>query len=204
MATSKKEQLKNSGQRSSGGLNRPLKMVKMVQARCKICSPQGQGQRGWWEKCEHDPYHSMQPLGPPTPKFIEEEDGTFIQEVGPDGRPVYTPPKYERRPNWKQIADDAKVSSGRMVTIQRERGSKFPEELGYAPICDYFNCWEPNPKFHAKSVINHEGVQTVVGNYHLRDEAAIMRLRLTATPIYVGFDSDIGRRREQLANTTVE
>jgi len=192
------------GQRSSGGLNRPLKAVKMVQPRCSTCSPHGQGKRGWWETCEHDPYTAMVPLGPPKPRFTEQEDGTFTPELDAEGKPVTDPPRYAKRPNWKQIADDVKVASGRMVQIQRERGSKFPEELGFAPICDYLNCWETNPTVHARSVITHEGVQTVVGNYHSRDEAAIMRLRMTETPIYVGFDSDANRRREQLAGTSVE
>jgi hypothetical protein len=204
MATTKKQLKKPVGQQSRGGLNRPLKMVKMVQPRCATCSPHGQGQRGWWETCEHDPYTSMVPLGPPKPRFTEQEDGTYTPELDADGKPVLDPPKYVKRPNWKQIADDPKVTSGRMVAIQRERGSKFPTELDFAPLCDYFNCWEANPKFHALSVIGHEGIQTVVGNYHTRDEAAIMRLRLTGTPIFVGVDGDIGRRREQLANTSVE
>jgi hypothetical protein len=204
MATKKPAGKKPTGQNSTGGLNRPLKSVKMIQARCSVCSPRGQGKRGWEKTCEHEPYTSMVPLGPPKPRFVEQEDGTFTPELDAEGRVVTDPPKYAKRPNWKQIADDPKVASGRMITIQRERGSKFPEELGYEPICDYFNCWETNPKFHAQSVIYHEGVQTVVGNYHTRDEAAIMRLRLTSTPIYVGLDSDIGRRREQLANTPVE
>jgi hypothetical protein len=176
---------------STGGLNRPLKMVKMIQARCVLCNPKGQGKRGWWDTCPHEPYTSMVPAEPPKPKYEEQADGTFIEvgmEVG----------KYVKRPNFKQIADEAKVLSGRMIQIQRERGSKFPEELGYAPICDYNNCWEPNPSIHARKVVEDEGVQTVVGNYHSRDEAAIMTLRIEGTPVYVGVGKDINRRRAQL------
>jgi hypothetical protein len=181
---------------SSGGLNRPLKMVKMIQARCKACNPKGQGKKGWWDECPHEPYFSMVPAGPPEPKYVEQEDGTFVQ----DGVEVK---KFVKRPNWKQIADDAKVTSGRMVQIQVERGSKFPEQLGYAPVCDYFNCWEPNPKIHARQIIEHEGIQTVVGNYHTRDEAAIMTLRSEGTPIFIGLDKDIQRRRQQLNEVNV-
>jgi len=202
MATATKTK-KPVGQFSTGGLNRPLKMVKMIQARCNECNPKGQGPRGWWDDCPHEPYFSMVPAGPPKPKFEEQEDGTFTQvgeEVG----------KYVKRPNWKQIADDVKVSSGRMVKIQQERGSKYPQELGYPAICDYFNCWETNPKIHAQRVITHEDVQTVVGNYHTRDEAAIATLRLRGVPIYLGTASsygegasDIERRRAQLDEVNI-
>jgi hypothetical protein len=187
---------KSSGNFSTGGLNKPLKMVKMLAPRCQECNPRGQGKRGWQETCEHDPYHSMQPKGPPKPKFEEQPDGSFKQ-VGEEEQ------LYIKRPNWEQVPDDAKVSSARSVTIARERGAKFPEELGYAPICDYFNCWEVNPSFHAKQIVAHEGTQVVVGNYHTRDEAAIMTLRLTGTPIFIGIDEDIQRRRKQLNEVNI-
>jgi len=186
---------KVAGKLSTGGLNRALKMVKMIQARCNICNPRGQGRRGWWERCSHDPYFHIEEK-PGASEFKELEDGTIVKLDKPETQ-------YEKVPNWKQIPDTPAVSSGRTVQIQRERGSKFPEELGYAPICDYFNCWEPNPKFVSNRVIAHEGVQTVVGKYHTRDELAMMTLRLTETPVFVGVDTDIARRREQLERVNV-
>jgi hypothetical protein len=204
MATATKKKTANTPL-STGGLSKPLKMVKMIQARCSVCSPRGQGPRGWWDECPHEPYTSMQPVGPAPKKFVEQEDGTFTELLDEKGKPVYEPIRYVKRPNWKQVADDAKVTSGRMVRIQIERGSKFPHELGFEPICDYFNCWEKNPKVIARRVVNHEDVATIVGNYHNRDEAAIMTLRTTGTPIYVGTassygaaTSDIERLRQQL------
>lgn len=187
MATPKR---KASMPMSRGGLNRPLKMVKMIQARCNVCNPRGQGRRGWWETCPHDPYFHVEEK-PGATEFKELEDGTIVKLDKPEA-------EYEKVPNWKQIADDPKIASGRMVTIQRERGSKFPEELGLPPVCDYFNCWEINPKIEANRVFNHEGVQTRVGKYHHRDEAAIITLRLNETPVFIGVDKDIERRRAQL------
>lgn len=182
---------KESGLLSSGGLSSTLKMVKMIQPKCRTCNPQGQGKRGWWDKCTHDPYFSMVPAGPPTPKYEELEDGTFKQVGVVEQRLVH-------QPNWNQVADDAKVISGRAVRIMLERGYKFPEDLDYAPICDYMNCWESNPSIHITKTIEHEGVQTVVGNYHTRDEAAIMTLHMQSVPIFVGVDHDINRRKQQL------
>jgi len=183
---------------STGGLNHPMKMVKMIQARCRQCNPAGKGPRGWWEVCPHDAYYSMQPLGPPTPKYDRQEDGTYT-ETG-----EFEPPKFVRKPNWKQIADDHKVTSGRMVQIQRERGSKFPEEMGYPPLCDYYNCWETNPSIHANRLIaaDETDVRIRVGDYHDIAEAQIMTLRLSGTPIYIG-QTDGVRRAEQLAKVTI-
>ena len=192
MATPKRKYNRKEIPPSTGGLNHPMKMVKMIRAACRECNPMGKGPLGWQDDCPHDPYHSMQPLGPPRPVFEEQEDGSYVQTDKVE------PPKYVRRPNWRQIADDVKVASGRMVRIQVERGSKFPEELGYPPLCDYYNCWEPNPKFHANRVINHEGVQTRVGDYHLEEEAQIMTLRLAGKPIYMG-STDATARAEQIA-----
>ena len=188
---------KTTGLRSTGGLNRPLKMVKMIQARCRICSPMGQGKRGWWETCEHDPYNHFEPIPEPD-AMVEKEDGTF--------EAVSQPPKrFKKVPNWKQIADDPKVASARMVRIQLERGSKFPEDLGFAPVCDYYNCWEPaNPKYTVQATIDHEGIQTVLGKYHARNEAAVMRLRLEGVPIYIGVDEDTRRRNMQLNNVNID
>jgi len=181
-----------TGQMSRGGLNRPMKAVKMVQPRCDKCNPRGQGKRGWWNRCPHEPYFTVHEEPIVKPKLEEQPDGRVLK-TGEE-----TEIEYHREPNFKQIVDDPKVSSGRMVQIQRERGAKFPEEVGYAPICDYLNCWEPNPKIEATRVFNNDGVQTRVGRYHDRDEAAIITLRLSQTPIYAGVDRDIERRRAQL------
>jgi len=186
---------KKTGLRSTGGLNRPGKYIKMIQARCRICSPNGQGKRGWWDSCEHDPYNHFEEI-PQPPAMEQQEDGTFEAKPNPNKR-------YQKVPNWKQIADDPKVASGRMVRIQLERGSKYPEDLGYAPVCDYFNCWEPATIF-AKRVIDHEGIQTPVGKYHAKAEAQIMTLRLEGTPIYVGVDDDVKRRAAQIAQVQID
>lgn len=188
---------KTTGLLSKGGLNKALKMIKMIQARCRVCNPQGQGPRGWWETCPHDPYFHFEEI-PQDPVPTEQEDGSFTLAPPADK-------KFKKVPNWKQIADDPKVASGRMITIQLERGSKFPEDFGYAPICDYYNCWEPaNPKYMIHTIVEHEGVQTVVGKYHKRDEAAIMKLRLEGQPIYLGLDQDMKRRRTQLQQVNLD
>lgn len=184
MVTAKKD-VKVYKRMSSGGLNRPLRMVKMIQARCRICNEGGHGRRGWWEKCPHNPYFHVEEL-PGAEEFSKDpETGEITKLDKPKA-------KYVEVPNMKQIALDEKASSGRMVQIQIERGSKFPEELDYAPICEYRNCWEPNPKWHTRR-----------GNYHTREEAAIIDLQETGTPIYIGVGEDIKHRTEQLERVNV-
>ena len=187
---------------SRGVLGRPGKMVKMIQARCKICAERGQGPRGWWDDCTHEPYHHYEPK--PGIQTMEKrtdpetgEEGWFKRHLAQD--------EYVRVANWKQIAHDIKITSGRMVQIQIERGSKFPEELGYPPICDYKDCWEVNPSNHVTYAPTHEesDVRVPVGNYHNEDEAAIMVLRFEGVPIYIGADTALSRgnltqRRKQL------
>ena len=199
MATTEKQKYNPAEiPQSTGGLNHPLKMVKMIQARCRECNLMGKGKARWWETCPHDPYYSFVPLGPPQQKFEIQEDGSY------EATGEYEKPRYVRRPNWKQVADDHKVTSGRMVRIQQERGSKFPEELGYPPICDYYNCWEVNPSVHANRMIAAEetDVRIRVGDYHTEEEAQIMTLRLSGTPIYVG-QTDAVRRAEQISKVAL-
>jgi hypothetical protein len=168
-------------------------MVKMVQARCNECNPRGQGRRGWWDKCRHKPYVTIEEKEVKHPILEQTEDGRTLKV----GETIEV--EYIEKPNFKQIADDVKVASGRMVQIQKERGSVFPEDLGYAPICDYKDCWEKAvPKFTSSKTLENEGHLTVLGKYHSRDELAIMTLRLEGTPIFVGVDKDINRRRAQL------
>lgn len=188
---------KKTNLRSSGGLNRPMKMVKMIQARCRVCSPNGQGARGWWDDCPHDPYFHYEEIPNPNPKMELQEDGSFAPSADQG------PKKYNKVPNWKQISDDVKVASGRMVTIQLERGSKFPEDFDYAPVCDYFNCWETATIFPRRTVA-HEGVETPLGKYHVKQEAQIMTLRLQGTPIYIGIDEDATRRAAQIAAVQID
>ena len=180
---------------SKGGLNHPMKKRKMIQARCNVCNPRGQGRRGWWETCTHEPYFHIAEK-PGATEFQEREDGTIVKLDKPAV-------EYEKRPNWKEIADDPKVSSGRLVQIQLERGSKFPEDLGFPPVCDYMGCWELNPKVNAERLFNIEGVQYQVGRYHSRDEAALITLRLNETPTYIGVDKDMERRRAQMDEVRV-
>ena len=183
--------------RSTGGMNRPGKFVKMIQARCQVCNPQGQGKRGWWENCEHDLYRHIE-ARPGAEQFEEREDGTIVKLDKPklDYRKVY---------NWKQIADDPGVASARMVRIQRERGSKYPAELGLSPRCDYNNCWEKNPEVHVNRVFNIDEADAPVrgGDYHDRNEAAMMVLRLSQTPVYVGVGPDIRNRQQQLDEVNI-
>jgi len=185
------EKKKTYEHKSSGGLNRPLRMVKMIQARCRICNEGGHGKRGWWETCQHKPYSRIEEL-PGAIEFEELEDGTIVKLDKPKA-------DYARVPNMKQVPLDDKAASGRMVQIQLERGSVFPEDLGYYPICEYRNCWVPLEGPGAPKTV----YRTAKGNFHSHDEAAIISLQQNGKPIYLGLGQDIERRREQLDQVNV-
>lgn len=148
-------------------LSRPMKARKMLAPQCEIHFP-GDGTvspySGWWKDCKaegHNPYVTVTTIEKKTPKLEKTEDGRTLVV----GETVEL--EYIETPNWSQVPDELGFNSGRAVHGRLARGYIFPEDLGYAPFCDYLGCGEQNPKF-----------QTRFGNYHRRDEAAIMAIRL--------------------------
>ena len=176
-------------------------MVKMIQARCRVCNDRGLGPRGWWEDCTHEPYYHFEPKkGVQTMQKRTVTDPETGEETEAWFRRKLTEEEYDQVPNWKQIAHDIKITSGRMVQIQIERGSIFPEDLGFPPICDFRNCWEINPSVHVTYAPIHEesDVRVPIGNYHTEEEAGVMTLRFEGVPIYVGSDSNISKGNRAL------
>lgn len=177
--------------RGRGNLGRPLKMVKMISAHCQECDPHGTDQRhniydtSWIETCPHDPYMHREQRTVVRPK-IEERDGK--EYIVGDEVEVET----WLEPNWTQLPDDEKIGSGGFVAQAVAMGYKFPDELGFAPFCDYKDCWAQNPKF-----------RTRYGAFCRRDEAALLTLRSQQKPTYVNIDTDADRLREQLENVNV-
>jgi hypothetical protein len=142
------------------------------------------------EDCEaqgHDPYFSMREVETRRPKLVERDGKTFKE-----GEEVEI--EQLRIPNWEQVVHDIANDSGQIVNRRVREGWLFPEDLGYAPFCDYLGCSIQNPKFH-----------TPVGNYHHRDEAALMMLAkggseesLEGTAIFIDDTTSGDRRRQQL------
>lgn len=176
--------------------NAPMRMRKMIAPRCAECFPSTElvpAKSGWWRDCPHDPYVHINTIEVRKPKLSEPDENG---EVFVEGEEVKL--RYVREYNWEQVPDEISVYSGRGVADSLERGWKFPEELGFAPFCDYRNCGEQNPKF-----------RTPVGNYHSRNEAATMMLVLdgdmssTEGAILFNLGPDAKRRGRQMRQTGI-
>lgn len=151
--------------------SRTMRTAKMIAPRCAVHFPGDNSVNpfsNWVAACEaegHNPYVRVATVEHKRPKLEVQEDGRTLV-VGEE-----VELEYIETPNWEQVADELGVYSGRGVPNSQARGYKFPEELGYAPFCDYFNCGEQNPKFNTR-----------FGRYHSRQEAALIALRLDYGP----------------------
>jgi hypothetical protein len=171
---------------SSRNMNRVMKTVKMVRAKCvEHQAGYHRFNTDWIEVCKaegHDPFVTVKQKRIVTPVTEVREDGkTYLVKEDIAIEQV-------SRPNWVEVPDEHKLRGGRGVAIALQQGWKYPEELGYAPFCDFKGCWEQNPKF-----------QTRAGKFHQRDEAALIVLRAEETPVYVPVGVDQRRRAAQLS-----
>jgi hypothetical protein len=142
------------------------------------------------EECQeqgHDPYFTTKNVLRTEEKTRQDGDRLIVE-----GTESY----YEkvRTPNWEQVVHDIANDSGQLVSQRLAMGWVFPEDLGYAPFCDFLGCSIQNPKF-----------RTTVGNYHHRDEAALMYLAkggredsTKGTAIFIDDTTSGEARRQQL------
>jgi len=180
-AKAEKSNLKTIPYVNRATLNRPLRATKMCRPRCDECQEKG---GAWWETCKHNPYFSVITV----PGAVE-----YVTEVDEEGNEVILeekpgPGKRIRTLNTDQVPNELKIYSGRGVQWSIEHGFKFPEELGFAPMCEYYNCWTPFPKF-----------QTKLGNYCTEEQAQIINLRTRGVAIH----AEPELRKEQLAGVSV-
>lgn len=138
-------------------LNRRVRMVKMVAPVCQKCSRQ----RGaWWDRCSHDPYHGLELVDNPE-TFSADERGLF--KVDETDQTKF----YRKAPNVRQVGVHERITSKMGVQKQAARGWKLPQELGYKPMCEFRDCYQPSPKvkteagaycnqFHAKAILMKE------------------------------------------------
>lgn len=177
--------------------NRTVETKKMIAFVCQAGRHFGESPASIAE-CEkqgHDPYYSTKRIAKTREKVVtktEVIDGEETEVEVVEGEETYYIKM--RQPNWEQVVHDVSSDSGQNVARRVARGWKFPEELGYAPFCDYMGCSAQNPKYI-----------TPVGNYHLRDEAALMMLTkggredsLEGIAVFIDDDTSRDRRRQQL------
>jgi hypothetical protein len=110
---------------------RNQRTIKMCAPSCKLC--QFPYEPGWWNECPHEPYFTWKK------KWIkvEENDDEHKTTFNTDNA------LKTKRPKWVQIAYGKKHFSGNGVRIARGRGAKTAIEVGYKPLCEYYNCFKP-------------------------------------------------------------
>lgn len=149
-------------QKNGLNLRRAVRMVKMIAARCEMCQPAG---GRWWETCSHDPYHTA---------VVEVVRAPIVENNDADERIItgYQEKEVQHlKPNVMQVGLHTRIRSGRGVDAQRARGWKLPQEVdpadgkhtGYAPMCEFNNCYSPNPS-----------IKTRNGSFCSRDHAAMI------------------------------
>lgn len=154
----------------------PIRMVKMVRPRCDTCSVQGYG---WWNKCIHKPYHTFQVIDDPQARMtFNEETQEWIEDLSKAqvirGRRLV--------PNIVQVPLTIRVGSGLEVEAKLQQGCKFPEDVkplkadgepddafdGYAPMCEFQNCYKANPTIAATHMTLEENRQVPPRYYHAK------------------------------------
>jgi hypothetical protein len=141
-------------------MERKVRTIKMIAPVCATCPKRP----GWIKDCKHDPYHSVQII----------EDREPVTETDADGNELVVDWKVKTRrvraPNTRQIGAHVRIGSGEEVARKQRRGWKLPPDLGYAPMCQFRDCWASNPTVkteagdycstpHAKAgLLKHRGI----------------------------------------------
>jgi hypothetical protein len=140
--------------------------MKMIQPVCPQ-SAVGSGcemlhsDTAWWVECEkkgHNPYYQVSEEKTQVPIVAETEDGRklitgYEEEI-----------ELVESIRTNQVVFNNRVDSKQGVELKRFlHGWKHPEEMGFAPMCEFRNCFAPNPE-----------IKTRYGNFCSEDEARIV------------------------------
>ena len=197
MATAKSNLKEIPWERVGVRLNTPARSIKMLNPVCPETVDQNTGNAApgcetkegpaWWLKCVekgHDPFHQQ--------KEVRKRER--ITETTEDGRTIVKgyeeTIELEITPRVAQVPLSIRTQSQQMVEEKRFfHGYKYPEELGYAPMCEFRNCFAPNPTF-----------KTRYGNYCSENEARMMAADSRHVVLEV-LNQD--KRREQLEGINI-
>lgn len=141
----KKEKLKETIEAGFASSEyRPWRSIKMVEPICADCQEvAGGAPLGWWMKCVHNPYYTIEDVPVKTP-IIEEvaDEATGVVEKLITGSKTKLVRK--ESPNLKQVAFETRINSGEGVKMAQDNGCILPEAIGYKPYCQFGDCWNQN------------------------------------------------------------
>lgn len=154
-------------------LANPARTIKMLRPVCPEtinldtgtaspgCETKEKDFGAWWIKCEekgHNPYVQAFERPVRTPVIEEQENGRklivgYTEEI-----------ELKESPRTTQVPLGTRFNSGSLLEEKKFfHGYKYPEELGYAPMCEFRNCFAPNPE-----------VKTRYGAYCREEEARMV------------------------------
>lgn len=141
-------------------LSNPARTIKMLQPICPEtinletgsaspgCETKHKDFGAWWQKCEekgHNPYIQV----------FEHPVRTPVVETTEDGRRLIVGYKEElelrESPRTIQVPLGPRFNSGQFLEEKRFfHGYKYPHEMGYADMCEFRNCFAPNPEINTR------------------------------------------------------
>jgi hypothetical protein len=162
-----------------------MRCIKVFRPKCETCQRGRLTAARWWETCEHEPYFTTFYI-PITEDETRMDENGDLEVIGQKTK------KIKRQvPNTGQVMLDIGANSGEgLRKAKEEKGFKEPEEMGYAPICQYRDCWTDNPSHkHAR-----------YGDY-----CREMELRVIAAQIQgIKLEQNIAEKRaQQLASVAI-
>lgn len=138
MVTKKPElvELKGDNMAKSNRNRRSIKMAQPIHSDC-----QWPRRKAWWVGCEekgHEPYITKQTRLIEQPVYDVDDEGDMVLKE------TKTKQKVVVRPNLVQVILDVGHNDGRGPDrFAKEKGFRQLEEVGYAPMCQLFDCWLP-------------------------------------------------------------
>ncbi len=140
-----KEQLQTFEWAGRGNATTGMRSIKMLRPICTICQGPPEHAVNWFEFCEHKGEDGLaifwgdQPKTIRVPKYEIDEDGDRIR-VSDDVRT-----KMILMPNWTEVPTGLAHNDGRGVEKMQAKGFKLPEEVGLAPMCQFYGCGKAWP-----------------------------------------------------------
>jgi hypothetical protein len=155
--------------------------IKMLRPICKDCQNPPEHPANWYETCPHfgadrnKMYWSYSTKIIKTPVYEEDEDGDLVVKE----EQVKT--KLVLVPNWTEVPADTAHSDGQAPRrCYEQKGFRYPEEIGLAPMCQFSGCGKAWPRIrtslgdyctelHAKlAVANELEINLVAHNPRIR------------------------------------
>jgi hypothetical protein len=145
---------------ATGG--RTIKMLQPVCPNAAVGSGcESKGEPGWWVSCEkagHNPYFQVEEVKTQTPIISESESGRKLVTGHQEEIELVESVRTNQVPYYERVNSKQGVEQKRFF-----HGWKNPEEMGFAPMCEFRNCYAPFPE-----------VKTRYGSFCSEEEARMV------------------------------